>query len=383
MTVRDRIVTIGRVWYGALRPIRRTTVIGPLIEAHWMRAVLSRIDGDVRQVRVLGPEELSPYLRALTPLSSDREAPQDLTFDAIVVRQDQLTALPPAVIAALHQSYACVYANRRFALFTRAPSQAPSRAAAVVAQRVETLIAVTPAPPAPRTSTPHDCVIVMTTFNRPAALARALPQVANLGYRVIVVDDGTTGAAGRENASICEVSGAARLALPDNRGLAAAMNIGLAYAMADPAVEWISYFQDDVDVAPEVMSGLHAIADRHQRPLVTGYDAHQHATDREVEVAGYTVKLKGSSPAVHLHGHVDYWKSVMPIPSEYVGAPRRRWEASMEDYWIVNNATGALTKRGLLIACLPGLVRTFLYDAGDSTWDNPNRADPPLTPRHS
>jgi hypothetical protein len=37
---------------------------------------------------------------------------------------------------------------------------------------------------------------------------------------------------------------------------------------------------------------------------------------------------------------------------------------------------------GLLIACLPDRVRTFLFHAGDSTWDNPNRADPPL-PRHN
>jgi glycosyltransferase involved in cell wall biosynthesis len=222
----------------------------------------------------------------------------------------------------------------------------------------------------------------MTTFNRPAALARSLPQVANLGYRVIVVDDGSTGAAGRENAAICERYQARRLALPDNRGLAAAMNVGFAYVMADPAVEWISYFQDDVDVTPGVMDDLRAIADRHQRPLVTAYDSHQHPTERQEEVAGRSVKLKRSSPAVHLHGHVDYWKSVMPIPSEYVGAPRRRWEASLEDYWIVNHADAALTKRGLLIASLPDRVRTFLFHAGDSTWDNPNRADPPLKPPH-
>jgi hypothetical protein len=348
-----------------------------------MRAVLSRIAGDPRQVRVLGPEELSPYLRALTPLSLYRDPPLDLTFDAIVVRQDQLTALPTPVIAALHRSYACTYANVRFALLTRAASGGRSSAAAAVTRRIETLIAAMPPQTVPDTSTPDDCVILMTTFNRPAALARSLPQVAALGCRVVVVDDGTAGAAGRENASICERCRVARLAMPENRGLAAAMNIGLAYAMADPAVEWISYFQDDVDVTPDVMVGLRAIADHQQRPLVTAYDAPLHPTERQIEVAGYAVKLKGSSPAVQLHGHVEYWKSVMPIPSEYVGAPRRRWEASLEDYWIVNKAAGALTKRGLLIACLPGLVRTFLYDAGDSTWDNPNRADPPLTPRHS
>jgi len=30
------------------------------------------------------------------------------------------------------------------------------------------------------------------------------------------------------------------------------------------------------------------------------------------------------------------------------------------------------------VVCVPNLVRTFLFSAADSTWNNPNQPDPPL-----
>jgi hypothetical protein len=38
-------------------------------------------------------------------------------------------------------------------------------------------------------------------------------------------------------------------------------------------------------------------------------------------------------------------------------------------------------RRGLDVACLPGLVRTSLWHHGDSTWDNPNLPDRSLGSR--
>lgn len=377
--MRGRIAQIGRTLHGALRPLRRTTIIGPLVDAWQLRAVLAQIDGDPRRARVLGPDEFAPYLRLLTPLSPDRDLPLDLAFDAIVIRQDQVNALPMTLIVTLNSAFSCRYANRRFALFLPGRRTSGSSAAAATTKRLRTLAEAAPAVAPRRTQIQAGCAILVTTFNRPMALARSLPQIVALGPRVVVVDDGTTGAAARQNAAVCERHQVVRLALPENRGLSAALNIGLAYLMADPSIRWISYFQDDVDVSADVMQDMSAIASSEERPLATGYDADEHPAEREEQVAGFIVKLKRSSPAVHLHGHVDYWKSVMPIPTEYEGAPRRRWEASLEDYWIVNNAPGALGRRGLLIACLPNRVRTFLFDAGDSTWDNPNQPDPPLT----
>lgn len=382
MILRERVIEFGRACYRTLRPLRRFTIVGPLIDAVHVRGVLARISGDPRSVRVFAPDEFSPYLRALTPLSPYRDLPGDLTFDAIVVRQDQLNMLAPPLIRALRDAYACVFANRRFALFVPAPlAGQPSAAAVQVAHRLATLAAPVTATAAARTATPADRAILVTTFNRPAALARSLPQIAALGCAVVVVDDGSEGPLARENAALCERHQATRIALPANRGLAAAMNVGLSFLLADPTLQWISYLQDDVDVAPDLMTQLQAIEDRDLRPLITGYDSDRHPVERYDDVTGRRVAFKRSTPAVHLHGHADYWRRVLPIPSQYVGAPRRRWEASLEDYWLVNHAPEALTKKGLMVACLPGLVRTFLFAPGDSTWDNPNQPEPPLAGR--
>lgn len=223
-----------------------------------------------------------------------------------------------------------------------------------------------------------DRAILVTTFNRPAALARSLPQIAALGFPAVVVDDGSSGVAAFDTRRICVDHAVNLIALPANRGLAAALNVGLTYLLADCRIEWISYFQDDVDIDPHVMDRLYLVEDATARPLLTGYDADEHATEGRDEIHGVAVKLKGSSPAVHLHAHTSYWTSVVPIPSEYLGAPKRRWEASLEDYWIVNNAPASVGRRGMHVVCIPNLARTFLWDAADSTWDNPNLPDPPL-----
>jgi glycosyltransferase involved in cell wall biosynthesis len=220
--------------------------------------------------------------------------------------------------------------------------------------------------------------ILVTTYNRPAALARALPQLAALGHPLVVVDDGSDPGVRETNASIAAAAGVTYLALPGNRGLCAAMNVGLDYLMADRRIEWISYFQDDVDVDGRIMELMARVEDRAARPILTGYDADEHAAERRDTIGGVEVALKRTSPAVHLHAHVDYWHGVLPIPTEYLGAPRRRWEASLDDYWIVNHAPGSAARRGLLVVCIPGLVRTFLYDHADSTWGNPNDPDPAL-----
>ena len=68
----------------------------------------------------------------------------------------------------------------------------------------------------------------------------------------------------------------------------------------------------------------------------------------------------------------------MPLPSPYLGAPKPGAGASMEDWWIVNQAPRSAERRGLLVVCIPGLVRTFLWHHDDSTWANPRLPDPPL-----
>lgn len=233
---------------------------------------------------------------------------------------------------------------------------------------------------------------VITTCNRPAALARTLPQVCALGWPVLVVDDGSDS---RETAWAVEpmiIAQGSRPAvhfieLPTRRGLAAALTIGVTYWLADPAVEWISVFQDDVDVRPEAGTILEAFStDPVRRPLLTGHDAAEHV---EVDLCieqGRRVKFKTNARATHLHAHRDYWMSVLPVPSRGLGAPHRipgesRGLGSNVDWWIVRDAPQSVVATGGHILCLPGLVRTFLWRKEDSLWDNEQRAgaDPEWT----
>lgn len=361
--------------------IRRQTVAGPLIDAFRVWGVMRRITSR-RTARVLGPIEFASYLRQMTAWPDFRETTVDQRFDRIIIRQDGLSALDQGMIESLADGFVCIYANPAYALFGPRGSAAESSAqTAAVAGRLAVLRTAS-LHHATLTVRHHDGrVALVTTFNRCAALRRSLPQIAALEVPVLVVDDGSTAAQARRNRAIADACGARYLHLPDNRGLAAALNVGIAYLLADERAQWISYFQDDVDVDPALLIRLAAVEHEHDRPLLTGYDADEHPADREEAIAGERVKLKRLAPAVHLHAHAGYWQRVLPIPTQYLGAPKPRWEPSLEDYWIVKDAPHSMARRGLLIPCLPGLVRTFLWHAADSTWGNPNRADPPLRAR--
>ena len=367
----------------ALVSLRRTTVLGPLVDAWQIRAVVrhvSTVDGG--EPRVLGPPELSPYIRLLATPTPDQPA-SAVDVDYVVLRQHELAAQGARMLALLSQHFRCTLANRRFLVFAAArPAGPEDPLAASVASRVEALLTAAPGGgPRVRRVANRTHAILVTTKDRPAALQRMLPQVAELECRVLLVDDGSSVAQRTTSEALCDAHGIDYLWLPSTRGLSTALNVGLSYLLADPACLWISYFQDDVDVHPDVMRRLRLLEDASVRPLLTGYDSAAHPIVRGQTIDGVRVVLKRSTPAVHLHAHADYWRSVMPIPSEYLGAPRRRWEASLEDYWIVNHAPASLERRGLLVTCVPGLVRTFLWSHGDSTWGNPNAPEPPLAPR--
>jgi len=223
---------------------------------------------------------------------------------------------------------------------------------------------------------------LVTTYERPAALARSLPQIAALGRPVLVIDDGSDGLAFHENLQICSrVENVRYVRLPDNRGLAAVLNVGLSYWLADKSIEWISYFQDDVDVHPLIMREIEKAIQTHPANLYTGHDSAYHATAQSLK--GY--KIKRSCAGVHMHGCADFWRSILPIPTYVLGAPKRVQDGvkgigSNVDWWIVRDAPRSIAKRGEMIVCLPNLVRTFSYRSEDSCWGNflPKGEEPPL-----
>ena len=225
--------------------------------------------------------------------------------------------------------------------------------------------------------------ILVTTYNRPEALARSLPQIAAPGCPVLVVDDGSSNTAALLNEKICLKYLIGYLDLPHNRGLAAAMNIGLSYWLADKDVEWISYFQDDVDVHPkclEVMRNYRSVAH-----IMTGHDAMEHQAFESGRMDSQYCKSKWSIRATHIHATREFWQSVMPIPTRELHAPMRtrpneRGFGSNVDWWIVKDSPNSCQKTNRPILCVPGLVRSFLWEGKDSCWNNTQKVgeDAPL-----
>ena len=302
-------------------------------------------------------------------------------FEAVLVDTERLADVDPRMLERLRTTFGCVWRADPFAVFSRGNgdgSNSKDIAHAPLLKRMQALESTerrgfTPhRPKEPSLAKPGSkTAVLVTTFNRPSALARSLPLIGALGCPLLVVDDGSDAEAATANRALCQRHAARYLLLPENRGLPSAMNIGLDYWLADPEVEWISYLQDDVDVKPELLEVMRSLQDPTEAPLLTGFDAADHPTVATSQRGERIIRTKRTTPAVHLHGHRSYWASVMPIPSPYLGAPKPRVGASLEDWWITSHAPSSVEKRGLVIPCAPGLVTTFLTHRDDSTWDNP------------
>jgi hypothetical protein len=345
---------------------------------------------DLSAARVLAPHELASRLPNFVPYGYSFRRGIEGALDVVVVHLDRLNMLDGRLLVALRDRFHCHFANAQFLVFHRDDigydPPDPTRLNALWRRTEEIRHALRSdrggyrLPRRRRGRADPRRAVVVTTYDRPARLQRSLPQIAGLGLPTVVIDDGSSESARDANAYTCRDVGAFYVCLPENRGLATALNIGLAYALADPAVEWVSYFQDDVDVRPDTIDHLAALEDPARRPILTGYDADEHPVTRERIIAGLCVKLKASTPAVHMHCHADFWRAIMPIPSRYLGAPKPARGASGEDWWITHDAPGAARRRGVLVTCVPGLVRTFVWHPDDSTWGTANLPDPPLAP---
>jgi hypothetical protein len=227
-------------------------------------------------------------------------------------------------------------------------------------------------------------VILMTTYNRPERLARSLETISRLKAPILVVNDGSSREHAADYAAVAKNHGLRMLNLPDNRGLSSALNMGLSYWLADPGVEWISYLQDDVEVRDDLLATLARVQDRHEYPLLTGRHNHRHKVYGKKEINGCSVLLQRVSPGIHLHAHREYWEKMLPIPTAYFRAPRCRPGAPLrgadEDWWISQWSPQSIVKQGKYIAAIPGLVRTTVVLASESTWENPGENDAPLPP---
>jgi len=226
-------------------------------------------------------------------------------------------------------------------------------------------------------------VILMTTYNRPARLAHSLETISQLKAPILVVNDGSSREHAADYAAVTKQHGVRLLDLPDNRGLSSALNIGLSYWLADPGVDWICYLQDDVEVRADLLAALARVQDSHEYPLLTGRHNRRHKVYGEKDINGCKVLLQRMSPGIHLHAHRDYWEKMLPIPTAYFQAPRRRPGAPIrgadEDWWISQWSPQSVVKQGKYIAVIPGLVRTTTTLDSESTWQNHGENDLPLS----
>lgn len=254
--------------------------------------------------------------------------------------------------------------------------------------------------------------VVVTTYNRPEALADTLPQVLEAAksvgsdHEVLVVDDFSERTLDVETAVDAQLGYVRLLRLPGNRGLAGALGCGIAYWLADPSVDAIAYFQDDVDVHPAVLAVGAAVLRSYPHHLFTGNDPNheraaegldEHPLGREALMAldigansdSYGIRAwhKASCRGTMMMASRQSWAHVMPLRSNGLGLPKRlpgqleneRGQGSGVDWWIVRDAPHPLP-----VLCVPDLVRIRLWEAKDSTWNNKMRAgaDRPLSEQH-
>lgn len=288
-----------------------------------------------------------------------RDVPRLIVFDGALARE-----YPPVVREMMARSHQPVFSAGRYAIFRRGP---PLPWTMLLRRRIAPLLATLDAAPHPAPRATRRAALV-TTFARPRHLARSLASLARTGVPILVVGDGSPTA--DEDARIAAAHGATHLALPHNRGIAAALNTGLAYWLADPEVAWISTFNDDVEVAPDLFDRLTVHEAGVPRPLLSGYHNHWHRRDPAIAASrpDGTIRVR-SVAGVHLHAHRDDWAAVMPIPTVALGAPSPGLSAE-EDWWVGSWSPGAAAKTGRPILVLPGLVDTFSPGGADSTWGN-------------
>lgn len=341
----------------------------PKDDPYWMEVLAFLQQYADRQAAILAPNDFLEFFPGTYPYDVSSLFPAR-HFEFVAFHKGMLAEVDAGLAAEVVGQFQPILANPVFVVYGKT---APADLEPPESMHVDSLLHQLPQP-ASLPLQKRDFAAVITTYNRPECLRRSLPQLLKLGIPVLVIDDASLPAHASTNRQIASLYSVPLIAIPENRGLPNAINVGIEYWLADADVQWISYFQDDVDVRPDIFEVLGRIQHPSERPLLTGQNALEHATVEAAEIAGQQVLLKRSTPGQHLHAHRDYWRAVLPIPTPYLGAPKpdrgRPGQGDDADWWITAWSANSIVKRGGYVVCVPGLVSTFRPSETGSTWGN-------------
>jgi len=216
--------------------------------------------------------------------------------------------------------------------------------------------------------------ILITTYNRPEMLIKLLFQLKDRPEEVLIVNDGSDEKYHYQYQQIKEkFPQFTYIDNPKNMGLVFSMNTGFSYFLSDPEIEWIHYFQDDVSIdTPDFFEKIMSIADRDERPVITGIHTGKHKIFEQTQINQTDIYLLKSAPSVHFFSHRLYLMENLPIPNPYIGAPKadrgKPGQGADEDWWLFSWSPKSIVKRGKYIVCIPGLCSTEI-NPELSTWE--------------
>jgi hypothetical protein len=365
----------------------------PKHDAAWCEALDAIIERFGRRDVVVTPNEFLEALDFAVPYVASHHWPLH-KLNHILLHKGMLAFFKPGFLHTLMQGAVPVFANEVFVLLTRTlpvPQFLNEQSchlrpiAGLLQPNAPVACAYDPSAGQPREKTTR---IVVSTYNRPETLAVCLRSVAVLNVPVLVVDDGSNAEHHQANEDACLANGAVYLRLPMNRGVSAALSVGLEFWLADPDVQWVSSFNDDVEVTPILFDVLERVQDAELRPVLTGRQDQLHPVLAIQQLETERVLECRACSGQHIHAHRSYWREVLPIPTNWLGAPRQTEETWVkgigadEDFWVTAWAPTAVSRRGRPVICVPRLVRHLAHSSDESTWDNPRldemASEPPL-----
>jgi hypothetical protein len=320
---------------------------------------------------VLAPAEFAHFFDKTYPIHIRRRVIPDERIDWFLLHSAMGDRIDPAVAQeglGLHPHFA----NEVFVLLGRREGELPDN------QRVYLAPFASWAKDLPAREKEDAQAAMIKAFGRPSLLEPCLASIADQFDRLLVVDDGSNAGSRSKNQETASRFGAEYLSLRRNRGVACAYNVGLLILFSELEIEWISIFDDDVNLAAggaaRLRSVTQSLGPTAANNLYSGYASPKHRIERETLIGGERVSIYRSCSGQHMHAHRSYWEGIVPIPTAYPRAPKLAGglfpgHGSDTDWWCSNWAPRSVMKRGGSVYVLPGLVTT--RGSGRSTWGGP------------